>query len=112
MSLARNMPIGRKVFAAFGVVCTLCVGLGAYTLVAFRGILSANVHVAQESMPSIIELADMRQATLNTRREDLSLLLCLTPACTATHTAARRQALSDFQAAAKAYESMANGNEE
>lgn len=112
MSLARNLPMGRKVFAAFGVVCTLCVGLGAYTLVAFRGILSANVHVAQESMPSIIQLADMRQATLNTRREDLSLLLCLSPACTATHTTARRQALSDFQAAAKAYESMANSNEE
>jgi methyl-accepting chemotaxis protein len=38
------------------------------------------------------------------RREDLDLLLCQSPACTADHTAKRQQVIDDYEAASKLYE--------
>ncbi len=46
MSGLRNIPIARKFAYAFGLVCILCIGLGAYTLFTLRGITVESVDVS------------------------------------------------------------------
>jgi methyl-accepting chemotaxis protein len=52
----------------------------------------------------VIALADIRRAANNARREDLDLMLCQTPACTAEHAARRQKALADYQSGVRLYE--------
>ena len=102
----RNLPVARKFVLAFGLVCSLCILLGAYTFVTFRSIAQKNVDVSEQRFPAMIQLSDLRGTINIVRREDLDLLLCQTPSCTEAHTAARQKALTDYQAALKAYEPL------
>jgi methyl-accepting chemotaxis protein len=106
MSAIRNVPIGYKFVAAFGLVCLLCIALGAYTFFALHGISVQNVEVRDNALPSIVQLSDMRSAIDMVRRYDLALLLCTNPDCSTTHLAARQKAIEQFQTAAKAYEPL------
>ena len=85
MDWLKNLPVSRKFSFAFGIVCGLCILLGAYTLVTFHSIASKSVDVSDNSFPSVILLADLRGAANTVRLEDLELLLCQTPACTTDH---------------------------
>jgi len=104
MQWVRDLSISRKFIYAFGIVCGLCILLGGYTFVTFRDIAVKNQDVSANAFPSVVFLADARGAVNSVRREDLELLLCQTPACTADHTAKRQQAINAFQAAVKQYE--------
>jgi methyl-accepting chemotaxis protein len=104
MSAFRNLPVARKFMVAFGLVCTLCILLGAYTLVTLRSIAKDSADVSESAIPSLLYLGDIRSALNTARRQDLDLLLCTTQACNATHSAARQLALADYAAAVKAYE--------
>jgi methyl-accepting chemotaxis protein len=106
MQWLRNLPISRKFIFAFGAVCGLCVLLGVFTFVTFRGIATKSVDVSDNSFPSVLVLANIRQAVNAVRREDLDLLLCQTPDCTSSHNAGRQKAISDYQADIKTYEPM------
>ena len=108
MSAIRNIPIARKFTYAFGIVCSLCILVGAYTFITFRGIAAKSANTSENSFPSIMALSDIRGLANMIRREDLDLLLCATPECSADHSAKRQQDLSDFQAAIKVYEPMAS----
>src|ERR1035437_2719613 len=108
MSVLRNIPIARKFSIAFGLVCILCLGLGAYTYFTLRGIATQTREVKVSSLPSVIDLSNARSAMDLVRRHDLALLMCQTPACTNSHLAARQKGLSDYHAAAKAYEPLIN----
>jgi methyl-accepting chemotaxis protein len=98
MSVVRDLPISKKFIYAFGIVCTLCIAMGAYTFLTFRGIATNAVDVSGNAFPSVLLLSDMRGEANNARREDLDLLLCSTPACTADHAASRRVAFAKFHA--------------
>jgi len=102
----QNLPISRKFSYAFGIVCGLCILLGTYTFITFRGIAQKSAEVSESSFPAVVHLADIRGAMELLRRYDLALLLCQTPACTAEDTAARQKAIADYQAGAKAYEPL------
>jgi len=104
MSAIRNLPISRKFTFAFGIVCGLCVILGTYTFITFHYIAQKSTDVSGKNFPSVIALAEMQKAAYNARREDLDLMLCQTPACTATHTARRQKDFADFGANSKLYE--------
>ena len=104
MSAFRNLPVARKFAFAFGLVCSLCLILGAYTFITFRDMAVKSVKVSDDSFPSVVHLAAIRGAVNVARREDLDLLLCQAPACTSDHTAKRQQALSEYQTAVKLYE--------
>jgi methyl-accepting chemotaxis protein len=105
MQWFRNLPISRKFVVVFGIVCGLCIVLGAYTFITFRNIAVKSADVSSDALPSIITLANIRSAANTVRREDLDLLLCQTPACTSSHSANRQKAMTDYQAGIKAYES-------
>ncbi len=64
MSSFRNLPIARKLSLAFGLVCTLCIGLGLYTLLTFHGIASKNAEVSGHSSPSVVHLAEIPDRNL------------------------------------------------
>jgi methyl-accepting chemotaxis protein len=106
MSFLRNLPISKKFLYAFGAVCLLCAALGAYTFSAFRQVAAKALDVRDNTIPSLVVLSDMRDAMNTTRREDLDLALCQAPDCLASHSAARQQALVDFQTADKKYQPM------
>ena len=42
MQWLRNLPISRKFTYAFGIVCGLCILLGVFTFMTFRGIAAQN----------------------------------------------------------------------
>jgi methyl-accepting chemotaxis protein len=106
MSVARNIRIARKMTISFGLVCALCLGLGAYSYFTFRAIVARCGDVSQTSFPSVVHVAKIQLAIDLARRSDLALLLCQTPDCTAGNTGQRRQALEDYQAAVRAYEPL------
>jgi len=106
MQWLRNLAISRKFLFAFGIVCCLCIALGAYTAFVFHGIAVKNADLSEDSMPSLIDLANARGEMNFIRRQDLDLLLCQTPACLSTHEDARRKAIDQYQAAVKLYEPL------
>jgi methyl-accepting chemotaxis protein len=97
MQWLRNLPISRKFLYAFGIVCGLCIVLGAYSFVTFRGIAQKSADISVEHFPALIEIGDIRDNVNSERREDLELLLCQTPACMAEHTAKRQKAMNAYQ---------------
>jgi methyl-accepting chemotaxis protein len=104
MQWLRNLPVSRKFFVAFGIVCGLCIVLGTYTFFTFRDIADKNLDVSDKAFPSVIALADVRGSVNTVRREDLELLLCQTAACSADHGDRRQNALAGYQASVKLYE--------
>ncbi len=112
MSALRNIPIARKFSLAFGFVCILCVGLGAFTYFTLRAIEAKSRDVTEYALPSVVHLANIRDAIGITRRYDLALLMCQTAACSAKDNSARQKGLADYRAAIKAYEPLVNGPQE
>jgi methyl-accepting chemotaxis protein len=106
MTWLRNLPIARKFTYAFGIVCTLCILLGGYSFITFHAIAKSSADVSSSVIPSILALKDIRGAANTIRREDLDLLLCQAPACTAEHTAKRQKNIDDYQTSVKVYEQM------
>jgi methyl-accepting chemotaxis protein len=112
MSAIRNIPIGRKFTISFGLVCLLCVGLGAYTYFTLRAITLKSTDVSDATLPSLVDLIEARGAISTLRTEDLDLLLCQTPSCLAQHMSVRQSALETFQSADGRYQSRINAGEE
>ena len=106
MSIARNLPMSKKLLYSFGAVCLLCVILGGYSIYGFRQIVNRCTDVRDDSMPSIFALSDARASMNLARRQDLVMTFCSTPDCVADHSAQRQQALSDYDAAIKKYAPM------
>ncbi len=101
MSAIRNLPISRKFTYAFGIVCGLCVVFGVYTFLTLRSIAEKSADVSEKHVPSLIYIGTIRTRVNVERREDLELMLCQTPACTADHTAKRQKAIAEYQDALK-----------
>ncbi len=103
MSLFLNLPISRKLALAFGIVCTLCLILGGYTFFTFHSISGQSALVKDQSFPAVVQLASIREGINSTRRIDLDLLLCQSPACTQTFMAKRADAVATYEKAVSAY---------
>ena len=106
MDWLKNLPVSRKFNFAFGIVCGLCILLGAYTFITFRSISVKSVDVSDNSFPSVLALSEIREEANVLRREDLDLLLCMTPTCSSDHAAKRLKALEAYQTGVKKYETM------
>jgi methyl-accepting chemotaxis protein len=106
MRWLRNLPVSRKFTFAFGIVCGLCMLLGGYSLLTFHRIAQMSGDVSQNNFPSVLALAQIRNAANNARREDLDLLLCTTPTCMSTHTGKRQTTWADYQTGVKLYEPL------
>jgi len=98
-SMLRCIPISRKFTLAFGIVCGLCVLLGAFTYVILRSIAQKSAEVSGKSLPSIILIGNIRNDVNVERRETLEMMLCQTPSCTSHHSEKRQKAISDYQEA-------------
>lgn len=112
MSVYRNIPMARKFTLAFGLVCLLCVVLGAYSYFTFRSIVTASSDVSEDTIPSIVQLGRIQVAMDSIRRWDLALLLCQTSTCIDRGVQKRHEALSEYQAALKAFEPLITSPEE
>ena len=106
MSAIRNLPISRKFTIAFGLVCTLCLAMGAYSCLTFHSVAAVNQAVSESTLPSVIYLGKAQAALTAVRRVDLALLLCQTKECTASNTESRQKALAEFQTSLKEYEPL------
>ena len=94
MQWLRNLPISSKFIYAFGIVCGLCIALGVFTFITFRGIATKSKDVSDNALPSLIALANISTATHDVRREDLDLLLCQTAACSSAHNEMRLKGIN------------------
>ncbi|MDR3726754.1 MAG: methyl-accepting chemotaxis protein [Terracidiphilus sp.] len=112
MQWLRNLPVSRKFIFAFGIVCSLCIVLGAYSFITFRSIARESGDVSDNAFPAVVALADMRGVINSVRREDLELLLCQTAACSDSHGARRQTALDSYQVSVKTYESTISSSGE
>ncbi len=101
MHWLRNLPVSRKFTYAFGIVCGLCIVLGTYTFVIFRGIAAKNSEVSEIHLPMLIHIAEVRDGVSTERREDLELMLCQKPACTSSVMAKRQKTIVQYQGALK-----------
>ncbi len=106
MSAIRNLPISRKFTYAFGIVCSLCVVFGVYTFLTLHSIAAKSADISEKHVPSLIHIGTISTRVNVERREDLELMLCQTPACTADHTAKRQKAIAEYQDALKAMEPL------
>ncbi len=102
----RNLPVARKFFLAFGIVCLFCIALGVFTFLSFRSVSAQSVDVRDNTLPSVVALSDLRRALNAMRRQDLDLVLCQTAACKDIHMAKRATTIADYQAADKIYAPM------
>ena len=99
----RDLSISRKFILSFSIVCSLCILLGAFTVGTFHNITGNSTIVSENAFPSVIQLDTARSAMNEIRRQDLDLLLCQTPACSAAHTQARQKAIAAYLSAVKDY---------
>ena len=99
MQWLRDLSVSRKLIVAFGIVCGLCLLLGAFTFSTFRGIAAKSAVVSGNHLPSLIYIGDVRNGVNEERREDLELMLCMTPACSSAHLAKRQKAIAQYQQA-------------
>ena len=106
MQWLRDLSVSRKFLYAFGIVCGLCIALGAYTFLIFHGIAAKNADVSENTFPSVIDLANARSAIDTIRRADLDLLLCQAPDCITRKTAERQKAFDAYLSAVKSYEPL------
>jgi methyl-accepting chemotaxis protein len=107
MAWLKNLPVSRKFNYAFGIVCGLCILLGAYTFVTFRSISAKSVDVSNRAFPSTLTVSAILDAANAVRREDLSLAMCKTQDCIDVNNAMRMDAFGDYGTNAKKYENMA-----
>lgn len=103
MSFVRNIPVGRKFVLAFGLVCIFCLALGTYTFLTFRSLSARTTAIARDDLPSIVQLAAIRNNINQIRRADLELLLCQNPMCAAAQQDLRSKGISGYQDALKEY---------
>ena len=111
MQAIRNLPISRKFTYAFSIVCGLCIVLGGYTFIAFHSIARNSADVSDNQLPSLIHIGEIRSAVNIERREDLELMLCQTPACTADHSAKRLKAIAEYQDALRGMDPLVTPEE-
>lgn len=108
MSWLRNLPISRKFAYAFGVVCICAIVLGSYSLLTFHVISLKCADVSENAFPSVIHLAEVRSGLNVVRQSDLDLLLCQTPACTASKMARRQEGMAAYSKGLAAYNALIN----
>jgi methyl-accepting chemotaxis protein len=101
MQWLRNLPISRKFILAFGIVCGLCIVLGAFTFITFRSIAAKSADVSRSHFPSLVNIGAIRNGVSTERREDLELMLCQTPACTSDHLGKRQMAIAEYKESLK-----------
>jgi len=104
MFAIRDLPISQKFVYAFGLVCTLCLVLGAFTLMAFRDIAERNRIVSATNIPAIAVLDSLNRDFRDIRREDQNVTLRTTPEFVAKHMGRRKTAIEHFQSDLKEYE--------
>lgn len=112
MTLLNNLPISRKIFYAFGLICSLCILLGGYSSLTFHNIASQSNTVSQQALPALVHLSRIMDSASTMRQQDLNLLLCTSPECTKQHTTERDKALSNYQNELQEYEGFVRTPEE
>ena len=106
MQWLRNLPVSRKFIFAFGIVCGLCIVLGAYTFFTFHDIAAKAPEVSGTFSFHRCSMADIRKGVNLRGARILSMLLCPTPACSADHAAKRQKAIADYKERRRDYEPL------
>lgn len=106
MSFVRNFPIGRKFTYAFGIISLLCIGLAGYSFFTLRSIAARATDIQEDAVPSVVNVAKIRNDINTVRTAELALILCSTAECTTHYQQTRLQALDDYNASNKAYQTL------
>ena len=106
MTVLRNLPVSRKLFYGFGVINALLIVLGAAALICFHRV-NVNINeIADNAMPSVETLADLRVEFAGIRRNEAMVVLCESAECTAKFRERVQKYTNAFQKDMQKYEPM------
>ena len=112
MSIYRNIPIARKMFLAFGVVCGLCVALGVYSHFTLRAIHLQTTDASRNTLPSLSYLIEMRGELSELRIEDLNLMLNQRPEWIARQSELRQKSVEALRISTGQYATLVDARRE
>jgi methyl-accepting chemotaxis protein len=106
MSSFRNLPIARKLLFGFGALSLLTALLGIVALVSFHQMNKGVDDVANNALPSVKVLGEIRYYVASIRRADGFMALCSTPECVGVYRARRATSIDGYKSALATYEPM------
>jgi methyl-accepting chemotaxis protein len=108
MPTLRSLPVRRKFFLTFGLICLFCFVLGLFSFLSFRSLAAKTKQVSSNSLPAIVQINELSLCLRDIRREDQNLVLCTDQSCIQTHVDRRLKAIAAFAAALDAYRPYAS----
>ena len=105
-TLLRNMKLSRKFAVAFGTICLLCATLGIACLIGFLRINAGVNDLANNAMPSLKALGEIRYAIAAVRRSDAMILVCTNPECVQFYRNKRLNNIGVYNTAMDSYAKM------
>jgi methyl-accepting chemotaxis protein len=102
----RDMKLSRKFAFGFGAVCVLCLILGGSAVLGFIKVNSQIDDLANDTMPSMKALGDVRYGIASVRRSDALALSCSDAACIETYRKRHEEFVAIYNNALKAYQPL------
>jgi len=103
MSAIRDLRISKKFGYAFGSIFVLCAVLGISSMLGIRAINTRVDDLANNAMPSIKILGELRFTVAAIRRADGLLQLCDSDACTQLYMERRKKFVAEYNDALEKY---------
>jgi len=103
MSAIRDLRISKKFGYAFGSIFVLCAVLGISSVLGIRAINNGVDDLANNALPSVKVLGEVRFAFAAIRRADGPLLLCDTDACSQLYLERRTKFVAMYNDAMEKY---------
>ena len=106
MSAIRNLPIARKLMLGFGAICLLTTLLGLMVQVSFHKINAGVDDLANNALPSVKVLGEIRYYAAIIRRADGFMALCADQQCIDSYKTRRLAYIDGYKKALAVYEPM------
>jgi methyl-accepting chemotaxis protein len=104
MSALRDLSISRKLFLGFSSICLLTVILGSIALASFNRVNAKVDDIANNAIPSMSVLNEIRMSSAAIRRVDAMIALCESPDCVAHYRSRRSASIDKYQKSLSQYE--------
>jgi methyl-accepting chemotaxis protein len=105
--LFARLDVARKMVVAFGIVCSLCVVLGAVSIYSIYRVNASTQEIAEKWLPSIDTLSQLRMHLSDARRLEFIISICDNDACLKRNSEARLNHLAMLQESQDSYRAIA-----
>jgi methyl-accepting chemotaxis protein len=107
-----NLKVSKKLGLGFGIVLTLLIGLGAFSLTQISKMNNSAVDLATNWLPTLRSLGQMQYDVIDLRRKEMSFLLAANKADIATEEGRSAAVYKRLVGHMKEYEKLISSDEE